>query len=179
MTGGDTRFLEFYERYRRGAQCEWYRRRCASYERAHRQSVSLTALVLFLSSVVSTLSAWKPDVAVGGGYALAWPVIATVLAAAGTALAAHRALYGFQQNAGIYRDAEHALAAASADSPDGCEGCADAPVRTPAEYVARVEQVFQREQGQWGQLVAQVRGETREAKPAAAPSPRPVPSSSD
>jgi hypothetical protein len=157
MNDADREFLAFYEKYRRAAQSTWYQHRYGTYERAHRQSVNLTSFVLFLSSVVSILSTYKPRLSVGNGYFVAWSVLAAVLAATGTAVAAYRALYAFQENAGLYRDAENALVAMAADSPLECETCPDAPARTPGEYVTLVEQVFRREQGQWGQLVAQIR----------------------
>jgi hypothetical protein len=171
MNDGERVFLGFYERYRSGAQSAWYRKSYGTYERAHRQSVTLTSFVLFLSSAVSILSVAAPRVSLGNGYLLAWSVLAAVLAATGTAIAAYRGLYGFQENAGIYRDADHALAAVMADSPDGCQGCAEATVRTPGEYVALVEQVFRREQGQWGQLVAQIR-RTSDAEKDPEPAPQ-------
>ncbi len=48
MTDQEKRFLTFYEEYRRAAQSKWYRKRYETYERAHRQSVTLTSFVLFL-----------------------------------------------------------------------------------------------------------------------------------
>jgi len=178
MTDDERRFLQFYETYRRQNQSDHYRKRYETYEEAHRQSVSLTAIVLFLSAVVSMLSAVVKDVAYPPfGYHIAWSVWAAVLAAAGTAIAAYRTLYGFQENAGLYRDAYNALAFVGADSPDACEGCPQATVRTPADYLPLVEQVFRREQGQWGQLVAQTRavGKAPEAPGAALPPGAPAP----
>lgn len=157
MNEQQRQFLQFYEKYRRDAQSKWYRKRYETYERAHQQSVTLTSLILFLSSAVSIISVQWPRVRVWGDTYLAWPVIAAVLAATGTAVAAYRSLYGFQENARLYRDADNALAAVVADSPDECEDCYEAVVRTPAEYLPLVEAVFRREQGQWGQLVAQLR----------------------
>lgn len=157
MNEQQRQFLEFYEKYRREAQSRWYRKRYETYERAHRQSVALTSFILFLSSAVSIISVQWPRVRVWGETFLAWPVIAAVLAATGTAVAAYRSLYGFQENARLYRDADNALAAVVADSPDECEDCDDATVRTPADYLPLVEAVFRREQGQWGQFVSQIR----------------------
>jgi hypothetical protein len=97
---------------------------------------------------------------VWGDLWLSWPVLAAVLAAAGTAIAAYRSLYGFQENSRLYRDADNSLAAVLADSPVECENCPDAAIRTIGDYIPRVEEVFRREQGQWGQLVAQIRAVT-------------------
>lgn len=160
MTEQEKRFLQFYEEHRRGAQSKWYRNRYETYERAHRESVFLTTLVLFLSSAASTASvAWEAP-KLWPGVTLHWPVVAAVLAAAGTAIAAYRSLYGFQENSRLYRDADNSLAAVLADSPIECENCPEATVRTAADYIPRVEEVFRREQGQWGQLVAQIRAVT-------------------
>lgn len=167
-------FLAFYEEYRRKSQSTWYRGRYSTYEQAHRQSVSWTSIVLFLSSVVSILSATVGDHEFWPwGYEVAWSPLAAVLAATGTAIAAYRTLFGFQENARLYRDADNALAVIGADSPDQCEGCSEAGVRTPAEYVPLVEQVFRREQGQWGQLVSQTRAAVRGEKPDSADDPAP------
>lgn len=160
MTPREERFLAFYEEYRRGAQSKWYRKRYDTYERAHRQSVTLTAFVLFLSSAASILSVRWERPHLWGDLYLAWPVVAAVLAAAGTAVAAYRTLYGFQENARLYRDADNSLAAVLADSPVECRECAEAAIRTPADYLPKVEEVFRREQGQWGQLVAQIKAVT-------------------
>ncbi|WP_420129090.1 SLATT domain-containing protein [Longimicrobium sp.] len=160
LTPQQKQFLEFYETYRRGAQSKWYRNRFETYERAHRQSVTLTTLVLFLSSAASILSvAWERPT-IWPGVTLYWPVIAAVLTAAGTAIAAYRSLYGFQENSRLYRDADNSLAAVLADSPVECENCPEAAIRTIGDYIPRVEEVFRREQGQWGQLVAQIRAVT-------------------
>jgi hypothetical protein len=160
MTDQEKRFLQFYEEYRRGAQSKWYRNRYETYERAHRQSVTLTSFVLFLSSAASILSVRWQQPKLGYGMHLSWPVLAAVLAATGTAIAAYRSLYGFQENSRLYRDADNSLAAVLADSPVECENCPEATIHNAADYIPKVEEVFRREQGQWGQLVAQIRSVT-------------------
>lgn len=160
LTPQQKQFLEFYETYRRGAQSKWYRNRYETYEAAHRQSVTLTTLVLFLSSAASILSVEWESPRIWPGVTLYWPVVAAVLTATGTAIAAYRSLYGFQENSRVFRDADNSLAAVLADSPVECENCPEAAIRSPADYIPRVEEIFRREQSQWGQLVAQIRAVT-------------------
>src|SRR5215207_798514 len=151
MDDATREFLEFYEKHRRESQLTFYRNRLDTYERAHRQAVTLTSLVLFLSSVVSILSAADVQASLGRGIHLHWSVWAAVLPAAATAIAAFSAIYAFQEHAKLYRDADHALTAVRADAPDACEGCPSLPEVSAAEYVRKVEAIFLREQGQWGQ----------------------------
>ncbi|UOY00190.1 SLATT domain-containing protein [Blastococcus sp. PRF04-17] len=89
------------------------------------------------------------------GPAWLWPVLATVLPAAGAAVTAYSALYAFEQQSKIYGDAVRALRVAGRREA-GSPGAARSAEEDAAEWVERSEAVFRREQAQWGQLTSQI-----------------------
>ncbi len=152
----DETFLQMYERHRRKEQLDWYRDRYREFETADRHAVDVSAGLMLLTTVVASLAA--AGFAREVGLERIWALMGIVLPAVATAFAAYRTLFAFQQQAKVYRDAVLSLqitrALAPDFTPDGSrvEGTLD-----PEKYVLEVEQVFQREQSQWGQIAAEIR----------------------
>jgi hypothetical protein len=82
-------------------------------------------------------------------------ILAIALPALSTAIVGYGALYAFEQQQKLYLDAVRALHNARA------VGAAD-----PAAYVQTVEEIFEREQAQWGQIIGEIKPTT-----ASVPSP--------
>jgi hypothetical protein len=121
-------------------QIRYYSGTSAEYDRANSQSVAVAAVLLSLTTLAGTLAGLD----VGGK--MAWAIVAAVLPAISTALAAYDALYGFERIGKLYADASRSLR--QLEEPD--------PVSAAevAAYAAAVETVFRNEQAQWGQLLA-------------------------
>ena len=147
MSDRASQALGLYRSHRLEEQLSWYDGRRREFTAASRQLGSLSALVLALGAGVSVLAG------VSEAGKSVWAVLAAVLPAIATTLAAYGALYAFERQAKIYADARrslHALGRAAPDlPPDGGEAAV-------AAYVDSVEDVLRREQGQWGQLLAEL-----------------------
>jgi hypothetical protein len=153
MTTRDERFLALYRTYRHEDQRAYYERRRREFDAAHEQAVDWAAWLLAFATVFAALAAG--DV---GGLRPAWAVLGVALPALSSALAAYDKLYAFDQQAKLYRDAAAALQRARADAPDLRSGLVDTQYRRlMSAYVNEVEGVFRREQGQWGQLVSELK----------------------
>jgi hypothetical protein len=115
--------------------------------------------LLLLSSIlfgVAALCGLLAGLQISGklGFAIAAAVIPPLT----TALAAYEGLYAFERNAKLYRDAARNLSLVRAPSAATVTG------ESLAEFVAGIEAIFAREQGQWGQLAAKVpTGEQKES----------------
>jgi SMODS and SLOG-associating 2TM effector domain 1 len=147
--------FELYARYRRDDQLGYYRGRSRTYERALAQLGFCSAVVLVGASTAAALA--------GNGVANVhvWAVLAVVLPALATVLSAYGALFGFEQQAKLYNDAATALQRAKRDAPD-LEAAAD-PDELLRGYVERIEEIFQREQAQWGQFASEQKPPTSAA----------------
>jgi hypothetical protein len=141
--------FEFYSHYRHEDQLQYYTRRVRTSERALTQLGFLSAIVLVGASTSAALA--------GNGVANAhvWAVLAVVLPALATVLSAYGALFGFEQQAKLYGDAASALQRAKRDAPDLER--ADDPQEALRKYVEQVEEIFRREQAQWGQFASEQR----------------------
>jgi hypothetical protein len=142
MRSRHEQLLALYRRHRVEDQRGWYEARRAEFEQAVAQLGMVSGVVLAFGATCAALA--------GAGGHSTWAVLAAVFPAISTALAAYGTLYAFEQQAKLYGDAARALRriegrAPTADEPDAV-----------VEFVATVEDVLRREQGQWGQLVADV-----------------------
>lgn len=143
--------LLFYREHRIDDQLDFYTRRRTVLDRAAGQALALSAILLGFASATSALAG--TDV----GPTWLWSVLATVLPAMSTALAAYSTLYAFEQQSKIYGDAVRAVHAASRLPPDpDAPAAGRSPEENIAEMVKRVEAVFRQEQAQWGQLTSQI-----------------------
>ncbi|HEU4453969.1 MAG TPA: SLATT domain-containing protein [Longimicrobium sp.] len=154
----DLRFLELYERHRREDQFNWYRGRIAEFNKANRQAVNVAFLLLLFTSIANSLSGAGFDPGKLGLGKL-WAVLAVILPALSAALTAYRGLYAFQEQSKAYRDAAYALQVARAMAPDFARTSTTAPLgRDQVKgYVRQVEEILRLEQGQWGQIAAEIR----------------------
>jgi hypothetical protein len=160
----DNTFLELYERYRRKSQLDWYRLRYREYEKANRQAVDVSSVLLLLTTIVSLLAG--AGFAREAGVEKLWALLAVVLPALSTAFAAYRGLYAFQEQSKLYRDAALTLQIARGQAPDFApDGSRVEGTLDPEAYVLRVEEVFRLEQGQWGQIAAEIRPTPRHVRP--------------
>jgi hypothetical protein len=142
VSSREEQFLEVYRRARAEDQRGYYERQAARAEAAHRQLLAISAVVFGVSGAVAVLS----GVHVPGK--IYWAVLAAVLPAVTTAIAAYEGLMAFERVAKLFRDAARNLRRVRPPIlPDG-----DAAQAAVAAYVAEVEQIFDRERGQWGQL---------------------------
>jgi hypothetical protein len=139
--------LDLYSAARVEDQRRYYKRRRSEFERAHGQVLILSAVLLGATSTVSGLA----GVDIRGK--LVWAILAAVLPALSTALAAYGGLFAFERLAKLYGDAVHNLGLIDAPDVSGLtDDRAEEAVRT---YVEQVEKVFETEQAQWGQLAAE------------------------
>jgi hypothetical protein len=132
----DRQAREAYLAHRLEDQRGWYEERVDEFRRAGTQLAVAVAVLLFAGTVLSALAGldWAPNTALAAAGA-AVPAIAT-------AVGAYASLQAYDRLAKSYDDTAAALEALALDPPGD-------PV-TPAEDVMRVEQ------GQWGQLVAEI-----------------------
>jgi ABC-type multidrug transport system fused ATPase/permease subunit len=152
-----TDFKGAYGEARVGEQKRFYANRSEEFERAGNQAAILTIILLMLTSAISALQ--------GLDWLDQWPKVRPWVAFAGlavpavsTALAAYCALYAFDRHVKLYRDAQAALRRSDLFEPPlsaGSDLAADAAAC--ARYVQEVEQIFQLEQGQWGQVISEIK----------------------
>jgi SMODS and SLOG-associating 2TM effector domain 1 len=143
MTERADQFAELYEHDRFRDQLEWYQGRRQNAERSRDQAIHmkwiLSTLAALAGSVGAAVPAWRTDLAIAAAF----------LAAAATALTAYQSLYAFPRLAKLYLDAENSLAALNAAELAFRPGLPTAETRA---LVERMENVFARENNQWGQL---------------------------
>lgn len=149
MSSRVDQFVEVYQAARVEDQRDYYLRRAKEFEAAHRQLLLVSSLVFGLSGTVGLIAGLD----VSGK--LVWAVLAAILPAITAALAAYEGLYGFNRFAKRFNDAARNLRRVEPPRVSGTDDERDAVV----DYVMRVEGIFRDELGQWGQLVAEQRGE--------------------
>ena len=144
MADRETEFHALYRDLRIVHQKHFYKARGNEYHVAHQQVIVVRNALLVaaaLAGVAGQLASGTARVAV--------TVAAAALAALAGAVTAFGALIGFPRLSKLYSDAEINLAAAEIDwdslGPHGdVTRCLD-----------RVEEIFRKENGQWGQLVVE------------------------
>ena len=145
MSARAQQFLELYREARVEDQRKYYLRTAQEFEAAHRQLLLTSSLVFGVSAAIALVAGLD----VPGK--LVWAILAAVLPAITTALAAYEGLYAFIRVSKLYTDAARNLRLVEA--PNLSES-ADEQVAVAA-YVAQIEEIFKRERGQWGQLAAE------------------------
>lgn len=147
-------FLKLYEKYRYLHQLDFYTARQAEFAKAKTQVVIVGVTLMLLATIVgivasSTTLFWLK---------LTCLIIAAISPVLYTTLTAYSALYGFEQQAKLYRDTTYALLQTHATSPDLHEGLTEEQYRKELDqYILKVENIFLVEQGQWGQLAKKMR----------------------
>jgi len=156
MSDQQKQFLALYNACRHKDQAGFYRMRSEEFEKAHNQAIYVAAALMALTAITSYLTAAnliEPKWAA---------VLGVFLPALSAALTAYNLLYSFESQSKLYRDALSALGEAEAIGYDAEQATeAEAEVKIAA-YVNQVEEIFRKEQGQWGQLISEI-------KPAEAP----------
>lgn len=136
--------LDLYEAYRVDDQVnDFYTPRRQEYRSAFDQSLAIKRALLLLGAIAGVLAA----VNLGGHRAL-WSVLAAAFPAVSTALVAYDGLISFERLAKLYGDvvsSVHKVAKPARENPQAVTA-----------YVATVEGIFLREQGQWGQLTQDI-----------------------
>jgi hypothetical protein len=141
--------LVFYREARVKDQLGYYGAASTEYERANAQSIAVTAVLLSVTTLAGTLAGL--DIA----GKMTWAVLAAVVPALSTVLAAYEALFGFERIGKLYGDAIRSIQ--RLDTPDPAAATDDATAAAEvARYAAAVETVLRNEQSQWGQLTAKI-----------------------
>jgi len=139
-----TEFHALYRELRIHDQKTFYERRRDEYRGAHRQAIVVRNALLFAAALAGLGSQFAD-----GTLRSVIAIVAAALAALAGAVTAFSALVGFSWLDKLYDDAGHNLAEAEIDwralDPHGdVEG-----------GLERVEEIFRKETGQWGQLAVQ------------------------
>jgi hypothetical protein len=153
MNARDEQFLALYQRHRFEDQQQWYEQRRAEFEAAHSQVVTVTAGLMVLAAAAAALASTNV-----GELKSLWSVLAVIFPSLSTALVAYNGLYTFEQQAKLYRDAANTLLRARADAPTLQQELPETRYSDALRaYVEQTEEIFRREQGQWGQLVSEIK----------------------
>lgn len=141
--------LAFYREARVKDQLDYYAAASAEYQRANSQSLAVAAVLLSVTTLAGTLAGL--DIT---GKA-EWAVVAAVVPALSTVLAAYEALFGFERIEKLYTDAIRSIR--GLDVPDLVSATEDmSETAEIANYAAAIETVLRAEQSQWGQLTAKL-----------------------
>jgi len=134
------RLVAFYNECRLDNQLDFYERRSDEFGAAANQLAVVSAVVLGLTAIVSALATHE------SGLTTTFAILAIALPVLSTALAGYGALYAFEQRQKLYRDAVRSLQEARGVGAD-----------EPAAYVEKIEAIFDNEQAQWGQIIAELK----------------------
>lgn len=144
------RFLALYGEHRLQDQRAYYHQRREEFERAQQQANLAAGLLMVLAAA---------SAAAAGANAtprILWVVLAAILPATAGLGQMMQRLFAYERLAKLYEDAARALADVGAapivDGPDD-----DEMARRVGAYVDKVETILRKEQGQWGQLVAELK----------------------
>jgi SMODS and SLOG-associating 2TM effector domain 1 len=142
MTDRETDFMRLYRKHRVEDQAAYYGARRTEFEAAQSQANWLVGIVMILASAFAFVAASGM-----GPLPALWRILAASLPAVAAALAAAQRLFAFERLAKLYQDAGTSLA--TLGEPPAGASAADVQA-----YVTTAERIFTREQGQWGQLTA-------------------------
>ena len=150
MSSRPAEFLALYTEHRVRDQLTWYGQREAEFTSGRRQVGVAAGVVMVLASVAAYLA----GTGVGPGRAV-WTALGAALPAVSAMLVAYERLYAFDRLSTLYADTAASLDRVGPPPEIGRmpEGEAARAIRT---YVAKVERVARKEQGQWGQLTAEL-----------------------
>lgn len=141
-------FLRFYQCYRHQHQLEFYTEREEEFSHAQNESIWLSIGLIFFSALVGILASIS-----GGVFQLICLLLAATCPVLSSTLAGYNALYAFDQQAKIYRDARQNLEKLAAALPDIQPDQDEVESRKQVErYVLETEIVLSMERGYWGQL---------------------------
>jgi SMODS and SLOG-associating 2TM effector domain 1 len=158
VSAHSSELLGYYRKYRIEDQLDFYTSRKDLFDRATGQGLAVSATLLGFASAVSALAGTTV------GWTEVWSAASAILPAISTVLAAYLALYSFDQQSKLYRDAVRAVHAAARPVPNpDVHEAGRPPEENIADFVKKVEGAFLLENAQWGQLTSQIQiaGETK------------------
>ena len=145
----DQQFFELYRAKRFEDQLAFYMSRSDEFTKAQKEAVIGSIILIFLSGVAGVIAA---SVTINW-LKLSLFLVAAILPIFSTALAAYSTLYGFDHQAKLYQDTIKSLNHASVLAPIPGHNRTDSEFAHQLHgYVQEVENIFLKEQGQWGQL---------------------------
>jgi SMODS and SLOG-associating 2TM effector domain 1 len=152
MNEQDLQFLAIYEECRYKDQKNFYNRRLTEFQKARGQLITIQTLLIALAAIAAFLAAsnfeWK----------ILWTLLSIIFPILSTALTSYDGLYDFERHAKLYQDAQKALYLANEDSPNLRHGLSEEDrINLITPFVKEVERIFHKEQGQWGQLLSEVK----------------------
>lgn len=172
MENHDKQFLMLYQENRHKDQATFYKLRHDEYEKARRQAIIVAGVLMFMAAIVSFLTT-NPLI----GTIQLWAVMGTIFPALSTALTAYNSIFAFEQQSKLYQDALFALHKAEANVYELLQVTDEADFKSRlAAYVTQVEEILQKELGQWGQLISQLKPIEVPGQPEKDQSPEPPPS---
>lgn len=138
--------LDLYRTYRVEEQInDFYTPRSDEYRSAYRQSLATKRVLLGLGAIAGVLASTNV-----GGQRVLWSVLAAVFPALSTALLAYDGLISFERLTKLYGDVVRSVIRVDEPPKDNPQAS------DVTDYVATVEGIFLREQGQWGQLTQDI-----------------------
>ncbi|HEU5370660.1 MAG TPA: hypothetical protein VFU69_19460, partial [Ktedonobacterales bacterium] len=138
--------LYYYQRYEN--QLTFYASRRNEFQKAQAQATFLTITLMTSASIVSFLGSANVL-----SFSLGWSVLAVVFPVLAASLSNYESVYAFERHAKLYEDALVGLE--SIGMPLISEGASIASLQ---KYASLIESVLKTEQGQWGQLISEVKG---------------------
>jgi hypothetical protein len=149
MNQHDTeQFFQLYLRYRHKDQFDFYASREKEYRRAQSQALGMSIGLILLASLAGAFEALP----------LSWfehlcLLVAAICPVLATALAGYNALYAFEQQAKLYRDARQNLERILVQTSLIQQGLHSPDFASHIHtYVHEVESILHTESGYWGQL---------------------------
>jgi len=149
MTDHMTEFHALYGELRIADQKRYYRARRDEYRRAHQQAIFVRNALLVAATLVGVAGQFTD-----GSARAAVSIAAAVCAALAGVVTAFGALIGFPRLSKLYSDAWVNLAEAEIDWE------ALDPHGDVSGGLDRVEEIFRKENGQWGQLIVRAESTT-------------------
>lgn len=146
-------FLKFYREHRFKDQRSYYVRMRTEYEAAQQQARLFVATLMILAAIASA------GVAAGAQPKAWWAALATALPAIGGLGLAMQRLFAYERLAKLYGDAAAALTDIRSEPP--ATGATEQQITS---FVARVERILTKEQGQWGQITEEVKLPAQESE---------------
>jgi hypothetical protein len=163
MTERQRQFIQMYRRHRLEDQLGYYEARQREFDAAQLQASWISGVIMIAASAAAFVSTARSSWPL-------WTVLAAALPALSAAVASFQRLYAFERLAKLYADARTALGTVGPLPAAETDEELDASIHT---FVAKAERIFQQEQGQWGQLTADLNVEEPDSgEPARARTPR-------
>lgn len=141
-------FLQIYQIYRHKNQLDFYTQREEEFSRAQHQAIWLSIGLFLFAALAGALETVPVN-----WFQTTCLLLAAICPVLSTTLAGYNALYAFEQQAKVYRDARQNLERLTIQLPDLQPGQdEDEFAKQVNTYVQETEAVLRTERGYWGQL---------------------------